>query len=178
MNRLLKLFHKEERGVILIELSLAIAITALLVTGFTMTFYQVATANIRSAAHMTAVKQVESALYWINCDVQMSQDISTGHDPVGTGFPLTLSWSDYTAGGNQYQAVYTLADNHLVRAYSINGGDPTNITIAKYISMDSTNTTCQYSEGTLSIKLTASVGDDNPSIETRVYQIKRRTDSS
>jgi type II secretory pathway component PulJ len=118
MIKLIRQVYRNERGIALIELALAIAITAILATGFTMTFHQVATANARSAAHMTAVKQVESALYWINRDVQMSQEIVTGNDPIGTGFPLTLSWTDYS-GSNDYQVVYSLSGNTIVRTYSV-----------------------------------------------------------
>ncbi|MFC2062427.1 type II secretion system protein J [Chloroflexota bacterium] len=178
MKRFLKLFRKEECGLTLIELSLAIAITAILVTGFTMTFYQVASANARSASHMATVKQVESALYWINHDTQMSLSISTGSDPADTGFPLTLSWSGYGTSGNQYMVIYTLVDNELIRAYSVNGGDPTYRTIAKYISMDPEHTNCQYEEGALYLEFTASVDGPYPATETRIYQITKRTDSS
>lgn len=180
MSRLIRLIYKNERGITLIELTLAIAIVAILTTGFTMTFHQVATANARSAAHMTAVKQVESALYWINRDVQMSQEIVTGNDPAGTGFPLTLSWTDYS-GNNDYQAIYSLVDNVLVRTYTVTGSEPsgpTDTTVAEYISMDSANTNCQYSEGVVDLTFTASVGDTYLSSETRTYQVKRRTDSS
>jgi len=69
-----------ERGFTLIELSVVIAIVALIVIAANMSIFQVVKGTERSNDQLTAIRQVQNAGYWISHDTQMSQSIFTGDD--------------------------------------------------------------------------------------------------
>ena len=138
-----RLINKNQRGFTLIELLVAIAITGLITGGLTTTIFQVFDINARSNDHMTAVREVQNAGYWISRDTQMAQSMEiTGV----SGFPLTLTWNEY-GGGDVHEVVYTLlVDNKLQREHYTNRDtnpvpDAATI-IAQYIDPDNTN--CQF----------------------------------
>lgn len=113
----LRLFHKNQMGFTLTELMLAIAITGVITGGVTTTIFQVFNMNTRTSNHMTAVRQVQNAGYWVSHDALMAQRVViTGV----SGFPLYLTWTDWESG-DVHQVTYTLADNKLQRSYSVNG---------------------------------------------------------
>jgi prepilin-type N-terminal cleavage/methylation domain-containing protein len=114
------LFHKSQTGFTLIELMLAIAISGIITGGITATIFQVFNGSARTNNHMTAVRQVQNAGYWVSHDAQMAQDIVTGDDPDDTGFPLTLTWR-YWDSSDVHTVVYSLTvDNKLQRDHYTN----------------------------------------------------------
>ena len=140
--RRMRLINKNQRGFTLIELLIAIAITGLVSGGITMTLFQVFNINALSTNHMIAVRQVQNAGYWISRDAQMAQSmVTTGV----SGFPLTLTWSEWD--GTVNQATYTIIGGELERSHSINGGDPTKTLVAQYIDIDPNNTNYGLSGG-------------------------------
>ena len=89
LYRSLKLLFKNQRGFTLIEVLVAMAISGLLGTGVVMASAQIFNVNGVGNARITAVKQVENAIHYLNRDVQMAQTVT----PQGvSGFPLTLTW--------------------------------------------------------------------------------------
>ena len=96
----------------MIEVIIAIAITAIITGSITMTIFQVFDGNIRNSNHMIAVKQVENAGYWISHDTLMAQNIDTDDD-AGTAETeiLILTWVGwgYESGSD------TCIDSHEVR---------------------------------------------------------------
>ncbi len=179
--RRLGLIHKNQRGFTLIELIIAIAITGLITSGVTMTIFQVISGNARSSNHMIAVRQVQEAGYWLSRDAQMAQSISTGDDPPGTGFPLTLIWTEYGVDGDEHQVVYTLlADNKLKREHYTNRfADPdpdATAIVAQFV--DSSGTSCQLTGDVLVLTVTATVGTGSQQAsETRTYEVTPRPSS-
>lgn len=160
-----------QKGFILIEVVLAIAITGLIGAGITMSAVQVMNVRALSANHIIAVKQVESAAYWINRDVRMAQVILPG---AGSGFPLNLSWVAWDNTSNNVS--YEINGSQLRRSYSVNGAQPAIQTaIAKYINSDPVSTNCSYSGGVFNLKVTASVNGFRPSSETRLIQVIPRS---
>lgn len=158
-----------QQGFILIEVVLAIAITGLIGAGITMSAVQVMNVRALSTNHIIAVKQVESAAYWINRDVRMSQVILPG---AGSGFPLNLSWVEWDKTSNNVS--YEINDGQLRRRHSVNGTpSPVQTAIAKYIDPVSTN--CAYSGGVFTFKVTAAVNGFRPSGETRLIQVIPRS---
>ncbi len=170
--------NKNQRGFALIEVLIVIAITGIISGGITTAIFQVFDVNARSTAHMTAVKQVESAVYWISRDAQMAQGVVTGDDPE-TEF-LILTWADwyYTEGQVTYtahQVTYSIANGELKRSHlSVSPEHPSETTeavVARHIDPEMTNFNFT-DDGVLTFELTASVdkGSGTQS-ETRVCEV-------
>ncbi len=173
----MRLINKSQRGFTLIELLVAIAITGLITGGLTMTIFQVLTGNARTSNHMTAVRQVQNAGYWVSRDAQMAQSVEPDPDP--DGFPLTLTWTDWDGDG--YQVVYTLVDDKLQREHYTNrdiypNPDATTL-VAQYIDPEPAKTNCDFAGGVLTLTVTASLGGDwQEASETRIYEVVPRPD--
>jgi len=152
----LKSIHKNQKGFTLIELIVAIAITALIIGV--------------SSNHMKAVRQVQNAGYWISHDVQMAQSVVPAAD--ADGFPLDVAWKDWDT--NLHEVTYTLLENgKLERTYRFNG-ETSEILVAQYIESIEVDP-IPFSGTKLTLTVTASVGtwpqEEN---ETRVYEIVPR----
>ena len=99
----LGLINKNQRGITLIELLIAVGIAGIITGAITMTLFQVYAGNARSSNHMTAVRQVQNAGYWISRDAQMAQVISTEDNPNTPEIEvLILNWMgwEYNCGGS------------------------------------------------------------------------------
>ena len=111
----LGLINKNQRGFTVIELIVAVAIAGVIAGGTAITIYQTVSGNARNGSHMTAVRQVQTAGYWISRDAQMAQTINSNPEDdlltQGTEV-LTLSWEgwEYSLGGSE-----TYIDTHEVR---------------------------------------------------------------
>ena len=170
--RRLGLINKNQRGFTLAELIVALAITGLITGGITMSIFQVFDINTRSNNHMTAVRQVQNAGYWISHDAQMARDVAP--DPGDTGFPLVLTWTEW--GGTVNEVTYTLVDSELKRSHSVDG-EPSETVVAQYID----SVSCQLDpldNRKLTFTITATVsGGWKEASETRVYEVIPRPDS-
>jgi len=174
----LKSIHKNQQGFTLIELIVAIAITALIIGVIVMSIFQVFTVNALSSNHMKAVRQVQNAGYWISRDTLMAQDVSPF--PDADGFPLDVSWQEFgtedVGDATLHEVTYTLLVNgDLKRSHSVDGGGPSEIVVAQYI--ESALTSCVWDDDAdkLTLTVTATVGTW-PQVETeaRVYEIVPR----
>jgi hypothetical protein len=84
----------------------------------------------------------------------MAQTVS----PDGaSGFPLTLQWVDWD--NTDREVVYTINDGILKRSYSIDGELESALVVAQYINPDVEMTSCGFSEGVLTLKITATAGE-------------------
>jgi len=168
-----------EKGYTYIELIVAITIAALVAAAASMAIFQVLKNSERNSNHMTAVLQLQNAGYWISRDTQMAQSVTA--DELTSPDFLILSWTDGDSG-DECQVVYTLEDmpeaglKALMRNQSINGGESSTTFIAQYIDSDSEKSKCEFISGTLSLTITAKVGD-GPQMEseTRTYQLVPRS---
>ena len=173
----LGLINKNQKGFTLMELMLAMAIGSIIIGAITMTIFQVVEGNARTSNHMTAVRQVQNAGYWVSHDTVMAQIVVVDEDE-DTGFPLTLTWTEW--GSNEvHQVVYSLADNELQRSHSINGnGAPEIDIIAQFINPDPEKTKCEFTSGVLTFSVTATVGTSSRErSETRIYETVPRPGS-
>ncbi len=181
----LRLINKSQSGFSFIELLIAATISGLITAAVTTAVFQVVVGNVRSNNHMTAVRQVQEAGYWVSHDSHMAQSMST-NIAAATGFPLTMSWVDFQ--GNRYESVYNLESmpNSGLKqferyhvAYDADGNvtDNTTSVIARYID-DSGNppqTSCNLTDSRLLFEVTATVGSvPQQEVETRIYEVIAR----
>ena len=71
----LRIFHRNQKGLTLVELLIAIAITAVIGTAVATASYQIFKVNVRSTNHQIAVAQVQNATNAINRDAQQAQNV-------------------------------------------------------------------------------------------------------
>ena len=167
----LGLIHKNQRGFTLIGLMLAIAITGIVTAGVTTTMLQVFDGSARINNHMTAVRQVQSAGYWVSHDVQMAKTVEPEPAPDPDGFPLDLLIPVDMDPLNDYTISYFLDGDKLKRL--VNGSPET--LIAEYINP--AQTSCVWDGEVLTFTVTATVGAGlQEQSETRVYEVIRRPD--
>lgn len=165
------LINKNQRGLALLTMMIALAISSIIVTAATMTTFQVVNGSTRTSNQMVAIRQVQSAGYWVSYDVQMAQTVEPAPEPDPDGLPLTLTWNEYISG-IEHQIVYELVGDELVRSYSVDGGTPTESTVAEFIAV---GTNCEFSNGVLTFTVVATVGaGSQEATSTGIYEIKQR----
>lgn len=164
---------RDERGVTLIELVIAIAIASAIAGVITMSIFQVFSINTRSSNHMVAVRQVQQAGKDVSEDVLQARVVQL--DPDGEcSLPwalMTLTWTDWD--GPTHTIVYTITDEHqLLRTHSIDDNgmvSETSRIVATHIVCDETSVARHGTR--LVFTVTSRVGGHS---ETRVYEITRR----
>lgn len=161
---------KGQRGFTLIEIIAVLAITGLIGLGATTATVQMINQSSRNSDYTTASQHAMNAIYWISLDAQMSQTIST--DGI-SGFPLTLNWTEWD--NSEHEVAYVIVGDKLRRSYSIDGGEPAETVIAQYINPAPENTTCEFSDRVLTVKVTATVGNGPQTLSvTKVREITPR----
>jgi prepilin-type N-terminal cleavage/methylation domain-containing protein len=180
----LRSINRNQVGFTLIELVVAIAISGVITGAITTTIFQVIESSARTNNHMTVVRQVQDAGYWVSHDAQMAQNVELADesvdDPDGTRFPLTVTWTDWDSS-EVHQVVYTLENmpsgglKNLQRSHSSNGAPIETGIIAQFIDPDSEKTKCEFTDGKLTLVVTATVGAGlQEQSETRVYEVQSR----
>ena len=105
------MIKRDQRGFTLIELLVVLAIISLITVAATTTTFQVLTSTKRSNDHMTAIRQVQNAGYWISNDALMAESVVVDDDPETPEF-LTLNWTEWDEGKKKKDSKY-----HLVTYY-------------------------------------------------------------
>jgi len=180
-----RLLHKNQRGLTLVELLIAIVLVGIVTAGITITIGHMFTWTTRTNNHMIAVRQVQTAGYWVSRDALQAQEwtisLPGSSDPMNSGFPFSLKreWDDETT-----QVTYSITeDNRLMRTRKITkiteDGDVTSEVstfVAQHICFDGTTIERRLSEGkeVLTLQVTATVAEQS---ETRVYDITPRPDA-
>lgn len=163
----LGLIRKDQRGITLVELMIAIALAGIVTAGITMTVAHLFSGSTRTSNHMTAVRQVQNAGYWVSKDALQAQNVTP--DGGDSGFPLILTWE---WEGAKNEVTYTItADNKLHRTPSVDGVSTNTGVIAQYI--DPAETSFLPRDSAFIFRVTATVGGQS---ETRVYEVKPRPD--
>jgi prepilin-type N-terminal cleavage/methylation domain-containing protein len=174
--------NKDQKGFTFVEILIAIAITGFAVSGIAMAISQMFNVHASASNRVTAIRQVQNAGFWVSQDAQQAQtvELSEGEpeeNPVGTKFPLTLTWKDWD--GAEHQVVYTLENmtggpKQLKRSYYVDGGLVSETIVAEYIVPGLALTHLEFTDNKLILMITASVGGFGQASETRVYEIATR----
>ena len=166
-----RFIHINQRGIALIELIIAVALSVVITGATTATIFQVIEGSARTNNHMTAVRQVQNAGYWVSHDAQTAQSVNT----TGTdGFPLTLTWTAWD--GIKYEVVYSENTTNLQRSYSVDGAPVDTIFVAQYVDPSATSANFTGGELTFTVKATVGTGSQARS-ETRLYKVVPRPSS-
>ena len=169
-----------EKGFTYIELIVALAILALIGSATATATFQVLRVTERNNDHMTVVRQVQNAGYWLSRDAQMAQSVSA--DNLTSPDFLVLNWTewDYVDEPIYHSVTYffeNLTDGvgKLKRSHWSSAGANEQTLVAEYIYFnpeDPDNTTeASYQNSVLNIQLTSLFGE---TIETREYKINLR----
>ena len=126
---------------------------------------------------MSALRQVQTAGYWVSHDGIQSQNITASNST--SHFPLHLRWTDWE-GGSHY-VTYDLQDmsgglKQLQRSHSLNSTADEIIIVGQHLTGE---TGCSWNETAriLNLFVEASViGARGPQVEARTYEIKPRPD--
>jgi prepilin-type N-terminal cleavage/methylation domain-containing protein len=169
--------RRDERGVTLLELLVALPIAAMIVIAASGAIFQML--NSTSARnHMIAYREVQTAGYWISYDGVQAQTVTTGPN---AGFPLIFGWIDWDSG-NEYCITYTLEDMsgadlwYVERQESVNGVPEGTTLVVQYIHVDTepakpTNCVWDGQEKVLTFTVRAEVAQESA---IRTYEIKPR----
>jgi prepilin-type N-terminal cleavage/methylation domain-containing protein len=170
MRHKLGWLNKGQKGFTMLELITAVGVSSIISVGIMMTLYQVVTGSARTGNHLTAVREVEQAGYWISRDAQVAQAIDD--EPAGGAF-LVLTWTDWD--NEEHTVTYTLEGTELLR--DDNGQQ---IRVAQFLDVDPAKTSCDFADtngdnikDTLIFKVTAAVGNSLP--EAREYRVVPRS---
>ena len=173
----MKLLHKNQKGLTLIELLVVLPIIGIIVAAASGATIQVIQSSAASA-HMTALRQVQTAGYWVSRDALQAQEAP--YVPAYPGFPFTLTWTD-SDDGEEHQVIYSLVNmpsgtlKKLQRVESVDGTEIATTMVSQYI--DSSQTSCEWDDVNyvLTFTVTASVaGARGLQTETRTYEIQPR----
>jgi prepilin-type N-terminal cleavage/methylation domain-containing protein len=164
-------FKNKQKGFTLIEILVAVAITAVIGTAISMAITQIFSVSVADKNRMEAVKQVENALHYINRDVQMT---SPNNISINTeDYIIQLKWKDYTDSSALYVVQYVIDNRVLQRIETRNGNTQSTLTVAQNI--DSDNSSVSFNANILTVELIAEVGEYKTAEESRTLQVIPRT---
>jgi prepilin-type N-terminal cleavage/methylation domain-containing protein len=150
----LKLFFSQA-GFTLVETMTALAITGIISLGAAVASIQIINQTTRDSNYTVASRQTVNALNWISRDALMAQAVEGCGNFPETG-ALVFKWKGWD--NNACTANYTVENGELRRVYSDGAGNADTF-IAGYINSDQGRTWCTSSNGTITVSITASVGE-------------------
>ena len=103
-----------------------------------------------------ALTGIMNSINWISRDAQMAQVIQ-GAEVFPDSGDLVLTWTTWE--NDVDRVVYSVSDGQLKRTYTVSGINPLVTVVAYNINDDHDLTHCVFSDGVLSLTITASVGE-------------------
>jgi len=192
VDEVIKLAKENQKGFSLIEIVVGVSIIALVMLGVTVAIVQLVNAG-RNSSHMSVVRQVQTAGYWVSRDGVQAQTIldenggtlaiEVADDPQTEGVEILILQRTDWYTGDVYRIQYSLQDmgsgsmKKLWRHQIITpeeGGTPTvqSTMVAKYI--DGSATGCEWTgddRQAFTFQVSATVEEQT---ESRTYEIQPR----
>jgi len=169
----LKAMIKNQVGLTLIELMIALAITGIITATVTMLTFQVFDGEARANNQIDAISRVQNAGREVSRDAAMAQIVDWTDDD--DGLPLTLSWTEWEAS-ETHTVVYSIVENTLYKVHSSDSGDVEQ-TFEHIISIDPDTsklvTFFDHTQSTFTLTATSGIGTQRVS-ETREYKTAPR----
>lgn len=167
----------DQSAFVLIEMLMAIAISSLIIVGIVEITVQTVAINASDNSQMSAVKQVESAIHWIERDAQMaSAKWISPKDSTVTDFPLYLQWTGFE-DNYTHKIAYILDNGALLRREIIEDIDDEVISETETFISDNiitVDSNYAFNGEILEVNLKATVGDYRSATELRtLYVIPR-----
>ena len=180
MIAMVRVVRRDQRGITLVEILVAIVVAGIIAGAIVGAIFQLVTVNSRASDHMIAARQVQQAGAQVAKDAYQAQHIQLGSQyPEGSGFPLTLTWTDldlhrnvvrYTVNGrDELEREHSVFDNGNLVSHAIS-------IAARHIDNvpENTNLIRRLSDDfkiVLVFRVTATVGSHS---EARVYEVQPR----
>ncbi len=185
-----------ERGLTLPEVMVSMVLCTFVMLAGGELFRQLLTASAHNTDTMTAVIQVQTTAHWFGQDAIQSQQVERGANETG-GFPIKLSWSDWSNETTQIMYDFSNMTNELgetvwelLRTHSTTDGNETLIIADHLVPFDDggtpgvtpanitddTGTRCYWNpvfgNATLTLCVEANIGFET---ESRSYQYRPRS---
>lgn len=169
-----------EKGYTFIELIIAITIIALISGAASIAIFQILKGTETNNTHMNAVRQVQTAGYWIGRDARIAQSVNT--DNLTPPDFIAFNWTEWDDQNEEiyHTATYSFEDlidniGKLKRTHWSSAGANEQTLIATHIyyaPADPDDTSkASYQAPVLTLQLTSLVKD---AMEVREYLIKHR----
>lgn len=104
---------RNQAGVTLIELLIATGISTAILGGLAAGIFAIMSVTGRGNDEIAALKDIQSASFWINRDARMARQAVTGGGSPADN--VTLSWND--SSGGSHTSKYTFTGSELQRKY-------------------------------------------------------------
>ncbi len=159
---------EEEWGFTLIELVMAMGVAAVLMAAASYSTLQAVNTNTRNTLYMTAVRNAQSAGYWVSIDAEKANRI-VGDSGNSTDV-LQLTWLDADNLTLTHSSNFTLEGTTLYRNM-----DGARTMVAEHISSATADYSANATERQITFVVTSELGSRNiKAKETRTYDISPR----
>ena len=156
-----------QRGFTLIEMLMAIGAGAILMAAASYAILQVANTNTRNTLYMTAVRNAQSAGYWVSIDTEKANSVNADNNSATTDV-LQLAWLDTDNLTETHSSNFTLEGSTLYRTI-----DGAGTMVAEHIS--NASATYDATAQQMAFVVTSEVSSRNITAkETRTYEISPR----